>query len=129
MIPNLDNSPSKVKVKMEINGDKTLEAELYIHLAPSLITNIIKRKILYGRLFKQNENYIYSPVNIISGMERKRNEFEKGEIAFMSSTGSICIFLKKTKLKMPLNPIGKIMTNIEMLKGLQQGNTLKFEII
>lgn len=114
---------------MEINGDKTLEAELYIHLAPSLITNIIKRKILYGRLFKQNENYIYSPVNIISGMERKRNEFEKGEIAFMSSTGSICIFLKKTKLKMPLNPIGKIMTNIEMLKGLQQGNTLKFEII
>ena len=125
----MDNSPSKVKIKVEINGNKILEAELYIHLAPSLVTKIIKKKILYGRLFKQNKNYVYSPIDIISGMERKRTKFEKGEIAFISSTGSICIFLKETELKMPFTPIGKIITNAEVLEEIQQGNTLKVEII
>lgn len=129
MIQNLDNSPSKVKIKFEINGDKRLEAELYIHLAPSLVTNIIKKKILYGRLFKQNDSYVYSPIDIISGVERKRTKFERGEIAFISSTGSMCIFLKETELKMPFTPIGKIITNAETLEEIQQGNTLKVEII
>ena len=37
--------------------------------------------------------------------------------------------LKETELKMPFTPIGKIITNAETLEKIQQGNTLKVEII
>lgn len=63
----------------------------------------------------------YFETTIDSGIERSRTEFKKGDIAFLSSTGSICFFIEDSEPGKTMTPIGKL-ENVEDLKNLKPGD-------
>lgn len=63
----------------------------------------------------------YFETTIDSGIERSRTEFKKGDVAFLSSTGSICFFIEDSEPGKTMTPIGKL-ENVEDLKNLKPGD-------
>ena len=65
---------------------------------------------------------VYVESNIESGGERTRNEFKKGDIAFLSVGHSFCFFYKDTKVGKDLIPSGKILDDPEDLLKSTSGD-------
>lgn len=76
---------------------------------------------LEGHAHMLGKNIAYFETMVDSGIERPKTEFKKGDVAFMSSTGSICFFIEDSKPGKPMTPIGKI-DDIEELKNLKPGD-------
>ena len=68
------------------------------------------------------QNIAYFETTIDSGTERPKREFKKGDVAFASSSGSICFFLADSEPGKAMTPIGKISDNIDELKNLKPGD-------
>ena len=64
----------------------------------------------------------YVQTTIESGVERQRKEFKKGDIAFLTSNGSICLIFKDFTSSKAMNPIGKILSNVDALEQLKPGD-------
>ena len=58
----------------------------------------------------------------LTGGERTRKEFKKGDIAFLSVGHAFCFFYKDTKVGKDLIPIGKIIENSDELLKLNSGD-------
>jgi len=67
----------------------------------------------------------YFETSIDSGIERARNEFKRGEIAFLPSTGNVCFFIVAANPGKTMTPIGRILENLDALKNLKSGDILK----
>jgi len=67
----------------------------------------------------------YVETAIDTGVERARKEFKKGDIAFLTSNGSICFFFNELISSKAMSPIGKILSNIEPLGELKTGDVFR----
>ena len=67
---------------------------------------------------------MYFETNIDSGTERARSEFKKGDVAFLSSSGSVCFFLNDVVSGKTMTPIGKLGDDIDVLKNVKSGDVL-----
>lgn len=115
-------SVSKIEVVVEIKGKSQLRCELKRHLAPVTVGTIVRSLPLEGNAHMINNSFVYIETKINVGGERQRKEFKKGEIAFMTTNGSICFFLNDTKSSKTMSPIGKITSNVEVLNDLKPGD-------
>ena len=52
----------------------------------------------------------------------QRKGFKKGDVAFMTSNGSICFFLNDTDYAKTMTPIGKIVSNVDALNEVKPGD-------
>ena len=68
------------------------------------------------------KNIAYFETLIDSGSERSTKEFKKGDIAFLSSAGSICFFTEDVSSGKIMTPIGKILENADALKNVKSGD-------
>lgn len=68
------------------------------------------------------KNIAYFETTIDSGTERPKREFKKGDVAFASSSGSICIFLEDSIPGKAMTPIGKLTENFDVLKNVKPGD-------
>jgi len=76
---------------------------------------------LEGHAHMLGKSIAYFETTIDSGIERSRTEFKKGDVAFLSSTGSICFFIEDSEPGKTMTPIGKL-ENVEDLKNLKPGD-------
>ena len=76
---------------------------------------------LEGHAHMLGKSIAYFETTIDSGIERSRKEFKKGDVAFLSSTGSICFFIEDSEPGKTMTPIGKL-ENVEDLKNLKPGD-------
>jgi len=76
---------------------------------------------LEGHAHMLGKSIAYFETTIDSGIERSRTEFKKGDVAFLSSTGSICFFIEDSEPGKTMTPIGKI-ENVDDLKNLKPGD-------
>ena len=102
-------SVSKSLVILEISGKFKIKCELKRHLSPSLVGTINRSLPITGTIHMLGTSGVYVESSIESGGERTRNEFKKGDIAFLSVGHSFCFFYKDTKVGKELIPIGKIL--------------------
>jgi uncharacterized protein len=93
-------SVSKSHIILEITNKFKIKCELKRHLSPTL-----------------------------PGGERTRNEFKKGDIAFLSVGHAFCFFYKDTKVGKDLIPIGKILDNSEELLKAESGDEVSIYCI
>ena len=68
------------------------------------------------------KNIVYVETTIDSGTERPKREFKRGDVAFSSSSGSICFFLEDSVPGKAMTPIGKLSENFDVLKDLKPGD-------
>tara|TARA_B110000263_G_C15109873_1_gene419276 strand:+ start:172 stop:558 length:387 start_codon:yes stop_codon:yes gene_type:complete len=115
-------SVSKSQVILEIIGKVKIKCELKRHLSPSLVGIINRSLPVTGTIHLLGTSGVYVESHIESGGERTRNEFKKGDIAFLSVGHAFCFFYKNTKVGKDLIPIGKITDNVDKLLKVNSGD-------
>jgi len=115
---------SKVDFTLEINGNAKISCQLKRHLSPMTVGLITRMLPLEGNVHQMGRSIMYFETGINSGIERKRTDFKKGDIAFLPTEGSICFYMDDISDGKPMTIIGKIIDDIEKLSGIKSGDIL-----
>ena len=115
-------SISKKQLILEIKDKAKIPCELKRHLSPRTVGTIMRSLPLEGHAHLMGKNIAYFETTIDSGIERPRKEFKKGDVAFSSSSGSICFFVANSVPGKTMTPIGKLTENVDALKTLKPGD-------
>jgi len=115
------DSVSKKQLILEIRGKAKIHCDLKRHLSPKTVGTIMRSLPLEGHAHMLGKSIAYFETTIDSGIERSRTEFKKGDVAFLSSTGSICFFIEDSEPGKTMTPIGKL-EYVEDLKNLKPGD-------
>ena len=121
-------SVSRTKLLLELTGKGVCECELVRHLAPFTVGTLLTRLPLEGRSFRFEDKFVYFETGLAIGTEKQRSHFRKGDMTFMIASGSVCTFLQDTSVNTAMNPIGKLLTNIELCTNCVPGDVLQLRI-
>ena len=108
----------------QIKGKARISCQLKRHLSPRTIGLITRSMPIHDNVHRMNQSVVYIKTNLNSGMERKKTDFKKGDIAYFPIGGSICFFLNDVLDGQPMTPIGKLLSSIENLKDVKTGDIL-----
>jgi len=70
------------------------------------------------------ESIVYLETKINSGVERKRTDFKKGDIAFLPTEGSICFYLDDIFAGKQMTIIGRMTDGVDKLKTINPSDVL-----
>ena len=118
------DSVSIINVFLEISGKARISCQLKRHLSPRTIGLITRSMPIHDNVHQMNKSVVYIKTNIDSGMERKKTDFMKGDIAYFPTGSCICFFLNDVLDGQPMTPIGKLLSSIENLKDIKTGDIL-----
>ena len=116
------NSVSKKQLVLEVKDKIKMTCDLKRHLSPRTVGTIMRSLPLEGHAHLMGNSIAYFETTVDSGTERPRKEFKKGDVAFLSSSGSICFFITDSVPGKTMTPIGKLSENIDALKELKPGD-------
>ena len=114
---------SRFDVILKINGISSIPCELKRHLSPTTVGLIMRKLPLSGNAHKLGDSIVYFETGIDSGIERKRTDFKKGDVAFLPTEGSVCFYIDDVYNGKPMTPIGKI-NEIEKLNVVKASDIL-----
>ena len=115
---------SSFNVFLEINAKERIPCQLKRHLSPITVGLITRVLPIHGNAHQIGHSIIYFETKIDSGIERKRSDFKKGDIAFLPTEGSICFYVDDVIDGKPMTIIGKMTSNIEKLKVVKASDVL-----
>ena len=118
------SSVSRKQLILEIRGKAKISCDLKRHLSPRTVGTIMRSLPLEGNAHFLGKSILYFETSVDSGTERARSEFKKGDVAFLSSSGSICFFLNDVVSGKTMTPIGKLRDDIDVLKNVKSGDIL-----
>ncbi len=116
-------SVSRIPMIVQILDKGVAPCELIRHLSPLCIRMILNSLPLQDRIHKFSESIIYVETRLAIGAEKQKTQFKRGEIAFMTSNSSICIFIKDSVIT-PMNPIGIVKSNLEIIESTHSGDIM-----
>jgi uncharacterized protein len=119
-------SISKVKVILEISGKGVSQGHIVRHLSPLTSSAILKSLPIQRRANKFKDRFVYIETELALGREKQRTNFKRGDLAFMTFHGSICVFLNDT-ISTPMNPLGMVTTHLEMLETIVPGDLITID--
>ena len=114
---------SKFDVVLKINDSGNIPCQLKRHLSPITVGLIMRMLPLKGNAHQMGKSIVYFETNVNSGIERKKTDFKRGDIAFLPAEGSICFYINDVFDGKPMTPIGK-MNQIEKLNTVKSGDVL-----
>jgi hypothetical protein len=117
------SSVSRVKVILEISQKGAAKGEIVRHYSPLTSMAVLKSLPIQRRANKFKDRFVYIETDLVLGREKQKTEFKRGELAFMTFHGSICIFLNDT-VSTPMNPLGLVTSRLELLESLGPGDLL-----
>jgi len=115
---------SKIDVILEVNGSERIKCQLKRHLSPITVGLITRMLPLEGNAHQMGRSIIYFETGINSGIERKRTDFKKGDIAFLPTEGSICFYIDDVSDGKPMTIIGKMIDGIDKLSETKSSDVL-----
>ena len=115
---------SKIDIILGVNDHKGIKCQLKRHLSPITVGLITRMLPLEGNVHQMGRSIMYFETGINSGIERKRTDFKKGDIAFLPTEGSICFYMDDISDGKPMTIIGKIIDDIEKLSGIKSSDIL-----
>jgi len=115
---------SKIDVILEVNGRERIKCQLKSHLSPITEGLITRMLPLEGNVHQMGRSIMYFETGINSGIERKRTDFKKGDIAFLPTEGSICFYMDDISDGKPMTIIGKIIDGIDKLSETKSSDVL-----
>lgn len=117
-------SISRTKLLLELKGKGACECELARHLAPLTVGSLLRAIPVEGRAHRFEDKFVYFETGLTIGMEKQRRDFKRGELAFMITNGSVCVFVRDTSTSSGLNPIGRVITDLELIENSAPGDVL-----
>jgi len=115
---------SKINVILEVNGRERIKCQLKRHLSPMTVGLITRMLPLEGNVHQMGRSIMYFETGINSGIERKRTDFKKGDIAFLPTEGSICFYMDDVSDGKPMTIIGKIIDGVDKLSETKSSDIL-----
>lgn len=116
-------SVSRVQVFLDIQNKGSVRGEIVRHLAPLTAAEILKSLPLQQIAHKFENKFVYLETGLNIGREKQRTQFKRGQIAYMTFHGSICIFINDT-ISAPMNPLGTIVSSLELLESVSIGDVI-----
>jgi uncharacterized protein len=113
------SSVSRIAIKVIIENKDVITGQLIRHLAPLTISELLRVLPLHGAVHYNLDTFCYIQTPLTIGQEKSRKKFSKGDITLMTSTGSICFFLKDADVSYAMNLIGKLTSNSEVLGNVR----------
>ena len=123
------NSVSSMEMKGAVLGKGSVVGRLYKHLSPVTIGKIQRALPLIGRTNLYEKNFLYILTTVVTGEEKARKEFRRGEIAFMPAGCMLCFFLQDTRSYKPMNPLGEVVEGLALLESSKRGDSIEIESI
>ena len=121
--PQIAGSISRTPMIVQILDKGVAPSELIRHLSPSCVRMILNCLPLQDRIHKYSDSIVYIETRLVIGAEKQRTQFMRGDIAYMTSNSSICIFTKDTVMT-PMNPIGIVKSNLEIIESTRSGDIM-----
>jgi len=115
---------SRIDIVLEINDNARIACQLKRHLSPLTVGLITRMLPLSGNAHYMGKSILYFETKINSGIERKRTDFKKGDIAFLPAEGCICLYLNDVFVGKPMTIVGKIIGDIEKLNEVKSSDIL-----
>jgi uncharacterized protein len=119
--PQTAGSVSRIPVVIQISNKGIASCEMIRHLSPLCVRMILNSLPIQDRIHKISESIIYIETNLVIGAEKQKTHFKRGDIAYMTSNSSICIFTKDSVVR-PMNHIGIVKSNLEIIESTQSGD-------
>ena len=119
-----EGTVSSFNVFLDINAKERISCQLKRHLSPITVGSITRMLPVSGNAHQFGHSIIYFETKIDSGIERKRSDFKKGDIAFLPAEGSICFYIDDVIGGKPMTIIGNITGDIEKLKTVKASDIL-----
>jgi hypothetical protein len=116
-------SVSRFKISIEIQNKGSASAELVRHLAPQTTGALLKCLPLQDRVHRYKDKFVYIESGLVIGAEKQRTQFHRGDIAYLTSNSSICIFTQDATVQ-PMNSIGIIISNLNVIELSQPGDVM-----
>ena len=114
---------SRFDVILKINDSDYILCQLKRHLSPITVGLIMRMLPLSGNVHRIGKSIVYFETNVNSGIERKKTDFKRGDIAFLPVEGSLCFYINDVYDGKPMTPIGKIH-EIEKLNIVKSSDIL-----
>jgi len=118
------NTVSRVPLILEISNKGVVQCEIIRHLCPITTKLIINGLPLKDRIHKLQGALVYMETGLIIGAEKQRSRFRRGEMAYLTANGSVCIFVKDCPAMSTMNPIGVVTSNLRILESAQTGDVI-----
>jgi hypothetical protein len=116
-------SVSRIPVIIQISNKGMAACEMIRHLSPLCVRIILNSLPIQDRIHKISESIIYIETKLVIGAEKQKTYFKRGDIAYMTSNSSICIFTKDSVVT-PMNHIGIVKSNLEIIESTQSGDVM-----
>lgn len=116
-------SVSRFKLAIEIAKKGSASAEMIRHLAPLTCNAILKSLPLQDRVHRYADKFVYIETGLVIGAEKQRTQFRRGDLAYLTSNGSVCVFVQDATVQ-PMNPLGVITSDIEAIESSQPGDVM-----
>ncbi len=116
-------SVSRVPLVLEIVSKGLMKCEIVRHLSPLTASALLSHLPIKGRVHKMDQDIIYAETGLRLGKEKQRSTFKLGEVAYLSTNGSLCIFLKD-KVAYSMNPLGLITMNLDVAESAGPGDVM-----
>ena len=114
---------SRFDVILKINNDVNIPCQLKRHLSPITVGLIMRMLPLSGNAHQMGKSIVYFETNLNSGIERKKTDFRRGDIAFLPAEGSICFYVDDVYDGKPMTSIGRT-NEIEKLNVVKSSDIL-----
>ena len=116
-------SVSRFDVILKINNDVNIPCQLKRHLSPITVGLIMRMLPLSGNAHQMGKSIVYFETNLNSGIERKKTDFRRGDIAFLPAEGSVCFYIDDVYDGKSMTPIGRT-NEIEKLNVVKSSDIL-----
>jgi hypothetical protein len=123
MQPGSAGSVSRSKIAIEIEEKGSALAELVRHLAPQTAGAVLKSLPLQDRVHRYADKFVYIETRLMIGAEKQKTQFHRGDIAYLTSNSSICVFVQDAKVQ-PMNSIGIVTSNLEVIESSRPGDVM-----
>ena len=123
MQPQSAGSVSRFKIAIEIQNKGFASAELVRHLAPLTASALLKSLPLQDRVHRYADKFIYIETRLTIGAEKQKARFHRGDIAYLTSNSSICVFMQDATVQ-PMNSLGIVTANLEVIESTQPGDVM-----
>lgn len=117
------NSVSRIHVVLESREKGKIMVEFVRHISPITFSKIIKALPISGRLHFLDHKLGYVESGLTIGAEKQKSTFQRGDLGFMISNGSICIVLQDTK-GLSMNHIGHCIDDPLLLESMESGEII-----
>lgn len=117
---------SRIPVRFIIENVGQAEGELIRHMAPRTVDSIVKKLPFEGRAALWKEE-VYFDIPVTMGEEKAKPNVKKGDLAYWPMGKALCIFYGESQPYSPVNVVGQILKNLELLGRVKSGTVIRVE--